>query len=202
MIWSSQYAGRNSTPGGGYRRLVNRVAWEQRQWRDGRKLRKYKKTEPVDTNVVNEKRYTKTQLNEIADQLLRDDARSEVCRSCEEPGSATGQVMSEVQYENGKPITDNNGQKLSLDFPEYICPHGHRWYEGEGKAKGIGGENPILFEEHFRSRMRREIYTKAESAMGKPDPEIESGLYWRTHPQGRKQNDDRSRREHGSGFYK
>jgi hypothetical protein len=48
------------------------------------------------------------------------------------------------------------------------------------------------------ARKRREIYC----AVGTPDPSVESGLYWRTHPNGRKVNSDTSRQEHGASYYK
>lgn len=46
----------------------------------------------------------------------------------------------------------------------------------------------------LKQRMRREIYT----ATGTPDPSIASGLYWRTHPEGRKWY---TKRSDGRGFY-
>lgn len=47
------------------------------------------------------------------------------------------------------------------------------------------------------NRMRHEIYT----ANGTPDPAIASGLYWRTHPQGRKFNTGTTQAEGGHSFY-
>lgn len=70
--------------------------------------------------------------------------------------------------------------------------------EETGKPRGIKGKDPILFEEHLRSRRRREIYVTA----GIPDPSIESGLYNRSHPQGRKVNSEKARREQGASFYR
>lgn len=67
-----------------------------------------------------------------------------------------------------------------------------------GKERGIGGDNPILFQEHEQARKRREIYTEN----GVPDPSLVSGLYNRTHPQGRKVNTDEARRKHGASFYR
>src|SRR3954453_10002446 len=72
--------------------------------------------------------YTKHQLQLMADEMLRDDARSELCRVCEKRGSETGNVESRLQ----QGITDTEGNALSLDFPEYECGNGHRWYKGEG----------------------------------------------------------------------
>ncbi len=44
-----------------------------------------------------------------------------------------------------------------------------------------------LHEPAWRNRVRREIYT----ASGTPEPHIVQGMYWRTHPEGRKVCEDR-----------
>jgi len=67
-----------------------------------------------------------------------------------------------------------------------------------GKPKGIKGDAPILFEEHLYARKRREIYNQN----GTPDPSINQGMFWRTHPQGRKVNSSDQRRKHGASFYR
>lgn len=67
-----------------------------------------------------------------------------------------------------------------------------------GRPRGIGGESPVLFEEHLYSRKRREIYNQN----GVPDPSINEGMFWRTHPQGRKVNSDDQRKKHGASFYR
>lgn len=64
-----------------------------------------------------------------------------------------------------------------------------------GKPNGL---NNILFEEHLYSRRRREIY----NINGTPDPSINEGMFWRTHPQGRKVNSDEQRKKHGASFYR
>lgn len=64
-----------------------------------------------------------------------------------------------------------------------------------GKPNGLGD---ILFEEHLYSRRRREIY----NMNGTPDPSINEGMFWRTHPQGRKVNSDEQRKKHGASFYR
>lgn len=56
----------------------------------------------------------------------------------------------------------------------------------------------ILNEDMYDRRKRREIYCKE----GVPDPEIVSGLYWRTHPQGRKVNSEEQRRTNGASYYR
>jgi hypothetical protein len=130
--------------------------------------------------------YNQRELSLMADAMLRDDARSELCKECKERGTETGYIEHKAQS-----ATDAEGHTLSIEFPEFECPNGHKWYKGEGMARGIGGENPILFEEHLQSRKRREIYT----TLGTPEPEIVSGIYNRVHPQGRKVNSDDQRKK-------
>lgn len=149
-------------------------------------------TEPVDTNIVAGKKYTGTQLNAIADELLRQDSRKELCRDCGRPGDETG-IVDTVPQE----AFDEGGNRLSLDFKEIKCENGHAWFQGEGKERGIGGDNPILLEEHLHSRRRREIYT----TVGIPDPEIVMGIYNRTHSGGRAVNSPEARKA-GASFYK
>jgi hypothetical protein len=60
-------------------------------------------------------------------------------------------------------------------------------------------EDPMwLNGEMYIRRAKREIFV----ADGIPDPAIVSGLYWRTHPQGRKVNSDEARKEHRAAFYR
>lgn len=138
------------------------------------------------------RRYSNAQLGELADELLREDSRGEVCRQCGARGESTGHVEHTEQA-----LRDKAGNGLSVDFPEFECPEGHRWYLGEGAVRGIGGVNPILFEEHFQSRRRREIY----NSLGSPDPSIVSGMYNRAHPLGRKINSPEARAKHGASYY-
>ena len=145
------------------------------------------------------KEYRNWELEQLADNLLREDTRRELCRQCDQYGDETGNVESQPQYHaDGSPVVDNEAQQLYVDFPELQCKNGHVWYKGEGKARGNGGKDPILFEEHLKNRQRREIYT----SVGTPDPEIVSGLFNRTHPQGRKVNSADQRRKHGASFYR
>ncbi len=67
-----------------------------------------------------------------------------------------------------------------------------------GKERGIGGKDPILFREHLDARKRREIYNEN----GIPEPHLVSGLYNRTHPQGRKVNTPEQRAKHGAAYYR
>lgn len=145
------------------------------------------------------KDYTNWELGQLADELLKGDSRRELCKRCDEPGTETGRVESMPQLtEDGDPVTDSEDNILYVEFPEYECSKNHRWYKGEGRAKGIGGDNPILFENHLQDRKRREIYT----TVGIPDPSIVQGLYNRTHPQGRKVNNDKQRKTNGASFYR
>lgn len=67
-----------------------------------------------------------------------------------------------------------------------------------GTKRGIGGENPILFEEHIYARKRREIYPVS----GTPDPNLVAGIYNRTHPDGRKTNSEEARKKNGASYFK
>lgn len=143
--------------------------------------------------------YRNWELEQLADKFLREDSRRELCRQCDEYGDETGNVESQPQYnEDGTPLVDDEANQLYVDFPELQCKGGHVWYKGEGKARGNGGKNPVLFEEHLKNRQRREIYT----TIGTPDPSIVQGMFNRTHPQGRKVNSADQRRRHGASFYR
>lgn len=152
-----------------------------------------RKPEPVSTEIIPGKKYTPKELDLIAEQLLRDDAKSELCRKCGSRGEATGVSKTKTQD-----ATDEEGNRLVLNFPEFLCSEGHKWFQGEGAVRGIGGDNPVLFEEHFQSRKRREIYT----SLGTPDPNIVSGIYNRTHPKGRKVNSEEQRKKNGASFFR
>lgn len=143
--------------------------------------------------------YSKWELGAMADVFLRDDSRRELCRECEEYGEETGEVEQRpLMHKDGESVIDDDGKQVFGDFPKYECPNQHTWHLGEGKARGIDGKDPILFEEHLQNRRKREIYTQG----GTPDPSIESGMYNRTHPQGRKVNSAEQRRKHGASFFR
>ena len=137
--------------------------------------------------------YTQKQLNQLADDLLREDAKAELCRDCDARGVETGNIRSAKQD-----VADGEGHDLIIDFPEYECANGHKWFKGEGKTRSISGDHPILFEEHLHQRRRREIY----NATGIPDPSIKIGIYNRTHPQGRKVNSPEQRKKNGASYYR
>lgn len=143
--------------------------------------------------------YTNWQMEQMADALLREDSKRELCRKCGEYGSETGEIYALPQTDvDGNPEIDTEGNTLFVEYPELACPDGHRWYLGEGKARTIGGENPILFENHLQDRRRREIFT----SLGVPDPAIQRGIYNRTHPQGRKVNTAEQRKKNGASFFR
>lgn len=149
--------------------------------------------------------YTKANLEQMADTLLREYGKRELCRECmvatekEIEGEETGSIVPTPQFDNeGEPVLNENGNQIWLDLPELRCPEGHIWFLGEGRSRGNQGDNPVLFEEHLMQRRRREIYT----AEGTPDPSIVSGIYNRVHPQGRKVNTDKQRKQHGASFYR
>lgn len=143
---------------------------------------------------VEGKSYSNHEIELMADDLLRKDSRSELCRECDARGVPTGEIKSVPQPD----FLDEDGNALLVDFPELKCSGGHTWHESEGRARTIQGENPILFEEHFASRRRREIYC----AVGTPDPSIQQGIYHRTHPEGRPTNTAEQRKLHGASFYR
>jgi len=151
--------------------------------------------------------YSGWQIEQMANALLRDDSNKELCRKCGKYGEETGEVESMPQVTKaGDPQTDDEGNVLYMDFPEIQCEAGHRWYLGEGKRRGIDGENPILFENHLQERRRREIYTE----VGTPDPALTQdrwgrptqGMYNRTHPDGRKVNTAEQRKRSGASFFR
>lgn len=145
------------------------------------------------------KQYTNRELELMSELILREDARREMCRECNEFGEASGKAKIVEQFDKeGAPIIGETGDQLALKFPEYICPNNHKWYKGEGKAKGTKGKFPILFEEHLIQRKRREI----NSDSGTVDPSIVSGLYWRSHSGGRTINSKEDRATKGVGWYR
>lgn len=158
--------------------------------------------------------YSKKELEEWADELLRDDANRELCKRCKEDGEVTpyGHETGEVEWQiqrnkDGEPLFDEQGQTLYVGFPELCCEKGHRWYKGEGPRRDIRGPNPILFENHLYSRKRREIHVTD----GIPDPAFTmdrwgkrptQGIYNRAHPQGRKINTPEQRARNGASWYR
>lgn len=141
-------------------------------------------------------KYSKKELEEWADTMLREDANRELCRVCVENakkisppgersrsgvtanerisrktdlpyGEETGHVEWKIQYDQENlPLLDEDDNAMYVGFPELKCEKGHRWYKGEGPRRDIRGRDPILFESHLFNRKRREIHVKD----GIPDP--------------------------------
>lgn len=88
--------------------------------------------------------------------------------------------------------------ELDLMADEILRAHSRSIDPDTGRPIGIGADPPILFEEHIYSRKRREIYNQN----GVPDPNIVSGIYWRTHPQGRKVTTPEQRKKNGASWYR
>lgn len=172
--------------------------------------------EDAPATPVAKTKYSKVELEEWADVLLREDANRELCRKCRDAapdslpyGEETGHIEWQIQKnkETGEVLLDAEDNALYVGFPELLCAKGHRWYKGEGPRRNINGVNPILFETHIYNRKRREIHVKD----GIPDPaytmdrwgkRTTQGLYHRTHPQGRKVNTPEQRRRNGASFYR
>lgn len=160
-------------------------------------------------------KYTKKELEELADVMLREDANRELCRKCRDTdpdsipyGYETGEIEWQVRKgTDGMPAIDDEGNTQYIAFPELRCEKGHRWYKGEGPRRDIRGKNPILFETHLYNRKRREIHVKD----GIPDPAFTmdrwgkrptQGIYNRAHPQGRKINTPEQRAKNGASWYR
>jgi hypothetical protein len=160
-------------------------------------------------------KWTGSELELIADTMLREDSNAELCRVCRDKdpnslpyGKETGHIEWQIQKDkDGNVLLDSEDNALYVAFPELRCPKGHRWYKGEGPRRNINGVNPILFETHIYNRKRREIYVKE----GIPDPAYTMdrwgkrptpGQYYRTHPLGRKTNSQEQRARNGASYYK
>lgn len=100
-----------------------------------------------------------------------------------------------IVFEEGKDYTPRELEQLA----DQLLRAEARSIDPEtGKERGIGGDKPILFEEHIHQRRRREILNEN----GVPDPALGRGLYFRTHPEGRKVNSEEARKKHGASYYR
>lgn len=102
--------------------------------------------------------------------------------------------------------------KLEIDDPEFIFNPQENYTPSQldafatmilkadikGGSSTLKGDAPILFAEHLKTRYRREIYNR----LGIPDPSIQQGMYWRTHPEGRKINTEEARKKSGASFFR
>lgn len=178
-------------------------------------------TGPVSFNAKS--KYTNAELEEWADKLLREDSNRELCPRCVAAnkvlalpladylpyGTETGQVEWKAQFhkKTGEPIVDAEGAQLYVAFPEMVCDAGHRWFKSEGVRRALDGPNPILFEAHLYNRKRRELLANdgvvdPAYTMDRWGKRPTTGMYYRSHPQGRKTNTPAQRKDQGAGFYK
>lgn len=103
----------------------------------------------------------------------------------------------------------NFHSRLAL-APEYVPGRTYsRWHlsimadkilyeaaQAEGCKSRFG--HGILCRQQLIDRKKREIYVNT----GVPDPSIASGLYFRSHPQGRRVNSPEARKKNGAGYYR
>ena len=90
-----------------------------------------------------------------------------------------------------------SAREVALLADQFLRDDANSIDEETGKKRGLKGDNPILFEEHIYQRRRREILNQN----GVPEPGLVQGLYWRTHPEGRKVNSQEARKK-GAAHYR
>lgn len=100
-----------------------------------------------------------------------------------------------IDYEEGKEYTDKELEQLA---DQLLRAQARSINPSTGKERGIGGEDPILFVEHLYQRQKREILNEN----GIPEPGLVQGMYFRTHPEGRKVNSEEQRRKHGASYFR
>ena len=139
-----------------------------------------------------------------SDENEDDDFLDEEFSEEDEPSN---KIRNRIVIDLGKPegenlvIEEGRGYtpgQLDEMADEILRAHSRAVDPETGRPRGIGGESPILFEEHLYSRKRREIYNQN----GTPDPNIVSGIYWRAHPQGRKITTPEQRKKNGASWYR
>lgn len=105
------------------------------------------------------------------------------------------QRHDEIIYEEGREYT---AKELEILADQLLRAESRAINEETGKPRGIGGENPILFAEHLYARQKREILNEN----GVPEPGLVQGIYNRAHPEGRKINTEKQRKEQGASFFR
>lgn len=91
---------------------------------------------------------------------------------------------------------DYTPRELSMIADQLLADDANAIDPETGKRKGIKGDNAILLSE-------RQDYDKwVQNKNGYPEPEIASGMYWRTHPEGRKVNSKEQREKNGAGWWR
>lgn len=108
------------------------------------------------------------------------------------------EVEEAIELEDHHVGADFSNRQLEAEADRILREAAKTIDPGTGRERGIGGENPILFEDHLHQRRRREI----QCENGTPDPGIVVGLYNRTHPQGRKVNSPDQRKRNGASYYR
>ena len=111
-------------------------------------------------------------LDRIADELLAADLRSELCRECGKRGVELGDPEELVVTNKHE---DDTGIRAVV--ARYVCEEGHVWHAGEGRARGRGGDAPILLDEHYAHRRSKEAYM----AEGVVDEWVVPGMFHRDH---------------------
>jgi hypothetical protein len=96
--------------------------------------------------------YSPSDLDRIATELLENDMRAELCRECDRRGVEFGDPAMLI-------VSDRDGRDTGMRAiaSGYVCENGHTWYAGEGKARGRGGDNPILLADHLEHRKSHEL---------------------------------------------
>jgi hypothetical protein len=124
--------------------------------------------------------------------------------------NSTGRDLRAARFKQKRERTDERLPMISFlpdwkDWvPEYVPGKVYTKRELTLMAELMLVEDPkpnhehpaILTYERYKDRLKREIYV----ASGTPDPSIIQGMYWRTHPDGRKVNSDEQRAK-GASFY-
>jgi hypothetical protein len=108
----------------------------------------------------------------MATEILAEDLRSELCRECDKRGVKLGDPVRLVILD--KQEADTGVRAVAS---RYVCEDGHVWHSGEGKARGRGGEAPILLEEHYAHRRSKETYMEN----GVIDGYVQPGFFHRDH---------------------
>ncbi|MEM3008316.1 MAG: hypothetical protein QXU32_02415 [Nitrososphaerales archaeon] len=100
-----------------------------------------------------------------------------------------------IEYEEGRKYSNWELEQLA---DQILRTHAKSVDPQTGKRRGIGGKDPVLFAEHLFQRQRREIL----NVNGIPEPELVQGMYYRSHPEGRKVNSPEDRKRHRYGYYR
>lgn len=113
----------------------------------------------------------------------------------EEMWKKSNNIQKRWGADRATPFEERHG----FEAPEFEDGRSYTRRELEAMADVmVEGFEDVLSRSQLASRLRREIYVTS----GIPDPHKVSGLYWRTHPEGRTVNSDEQRQRNGAGFYR